>query len=57
MDDTRVNLKVNPDVHRILRLIAAITRETHNAILARLLTTEWERVQPQNRRKESSHDP
>ena len=53
MEDTRINLKVHPDVHRLLRLIAAITREPHNAILDRLLTTEWQRVQSQVIAKES----
>lgn len=57
MDDHRITMKVHPDVHRVLRLIAALTRETHNAILHRLLTTEWDRLQPQNRSKESSHVP
>lgn len=56
MEDHRITLKIHPDVHLVLRLIAALTRETHNAILARLLTREWERMQAQARRKESSHD-
>lgn len=55
MEDTRITMKIHPDVHRVLRLIAALTRETHNAILARLLTREWERLQRQQRLKESSH--
>jgi hypothetical protein len=53
MEDHRITMKVHPDVHRVLRLIAALTRETHNAILERLLTMEWERVQPQVIAKES----
>lgn len=53
MDDTRINLKIPPEVHRLLRLIAAHTREKQYAILARLLTTEWERVQAAERSKES----
>jgi excinuclease UvrABC nuclease subunit len=52
-EGARINLKIHPDVHRVLRLIAALTRETHNAILDRLLTREWERVQVQHRSKES----
>ena len=55
MEDSRINLKIHPDVHRVLRLIAALTRETHNAILARLLTREWERVQRESVPKESSN--
>ena len=54
MEDTRINLKIHPDVHRVLRLIAALTRETHNAILARLLTTEWDRLQQTDRARSSS---
>ena len=53
MEDNRINLKIQPDVHVVLRLIAARTRETHNAILERLLTTEWERVQAHVIAKES----
>ena len=48
MDDHRINLKVPPEVHRLLRLIAAQTREKQYAVLARLLATEWQRVQPQD---------
>ncbi len=55
MEDSRINLKIHPDVHCVLRLIAALTRETHNAILHRLLTREWERVQAQSRPKEPPH--
>lgn len=51
--DHRITMKIHPDVHRVLRLIAALTRETHNAILDRLLTREWERVQSQKIAKES----
>lgn len=47
MDATLVNMKIRPDVLRILRLIAATTGEKQYAILERLLTREWQRVQAQ----------
>lgn len=57
MDDTRITIKVPPEVHRLLRLVAAETRETHPQILGRLLTKEWERLQARNLPKELAHDP
>jgi hypothetical protein len=48
MDDHRINLKVPPEVHRLLRLVAASTGEKQYAVLARLLTREWQRVQQQD---------
>lgn len=54
MDVTLKNLKVPVEAWKLLRLIAATTGEQQRAILARLLTREWERVQAQVIAKESS---
>lgn len=48
MDDHRINLKVPPEVHRLLRMLAAHTGEKQYAVLARLLAAEWRRVQRQD---------
>lgn len=53
MDAKLVNMKVTPAGLQLLRLIAATTGEKQYAILERLLTTEWERVQAQVIAKES----
>lgn len=53
MDDKRKNVKVKPDLWRLLRLIAATTSEQQQAVLARLLTKEWDRLQRQPATKES----
>jgi hypothetical protein len=45
MDDHRMTLKVPPEVHRLLRQVAASTGEKQYAVLARLLAAEWQRVQ------------
>jgi len=48
MNDHRRTLKVPPEVHRVLRLIAAHTGEKQYAVLCRLLAAEWSRVQQQD---------
>jgi hypothetical protein len=53
MDAKLVNMKIKPDALRLLRLIAATTGEKQYAILQRLLTMEWTRVQSQAIAKES----
>jgi hypothetical protein len=55
MDAKLVNMKIKPAALRLLRLIAATTGEKQYAILDRLLTREWERVQQQVIAKESDH--
>ena len=44
----RHNLKADDQTHRLLRLIAAYTGEKQYAVLLRLLTAEWQRVQRQD---------
>ena len=53
MDAKLVNMKVQPATLRLLRLIAATTGDKQYAILDRLLTKEWARVQAQAIAKES----
>lgn len=45
MDNSRHNIKIPLPVLRLLRLIAATTGEKQYAVLHRLLTMEWERLQ------------
>lgn len=45
MNDSRHTIKIPLTVLRLLRLIAATTGEKQYAVLHRLLTAEWERVQ------------
>lgn len=45
MNESRHTIKIPLSVLRLLRLVAAITGEKQHAILRRLLTAEWERVQ------------
>ena len=45
MNESRHTIKIPLSVLRLLRLVAAITGEKQHAILRRLLTAEWSRVQ------------
>lgn len=47
MNDLRHTIKVPPDVHRLLRQIAAATGEKQYAVLHRLLAQEWSRLERQ----------
>jgi hypothetical protein len=57
MDDTtRHTIKIATETLRLLRLVAAQTGEKQYAVLARLLTKEWSRVQQDDpHRKDGSH--